>query len=111
MHAKLRAHYRAKNRQPLAVATGETVTLGIRDVDWPEFFLATDARGRNGWIHQSCLDGNVALRDFDARELDANAGDEVRLIELLGGWWWAENEIGERGWLPERVLAIESGMK
>ena len=49
------------------------------------------------------------LRDYDARELDANAGDSVRLIEFAGGWWWAENEIGETGWLPERDLHIEPG--
>ncbi len=111
MHATLRADYRAKYRNPLAVSAGENVTPGIRDVDWPEFIWATDPRGRSGWIHQSCLEGSVALRDYDACELDANAGDSVRLIELLGGWWWAENEIAERGWLPDRVLAIESGMK
>ncbi len=111
MHAKLSANYRAKYRNPVAVVSGESVILGIRDVDWPEFIWATDPRGRSGWIHQSCLEGNVLNRDYDARELDANAGDAVRLIELLGGWWWAENEIGERGWLPERVLAIEPGMQ
>jgi hypothetical protein len=111
MHATLKSNYRARHRNPIAVVTGESVILGIRDVDQPEFIWATDPRGRSGWVHQSCLQGDVVLRDYDARELDANAGDSVRLVELLGGWWWAENEIGERGWLPERALAIESGMK
>ena len=72
---------------------------------------ATDPRGRSGWVHQGYLDGDTVLRDYDARELDGNAGDSVRMIELAGGWWWVENEIAERGWLPERVLAIEPGMK
>jgi len=111
MHATLKASYRARHRNPIAVVTGETVILGIRDVDWPEFIWATDPRGRSGWVHQSALQENVATRDYDARELDANAGDSVRLVELLGGWWWAENEISERGWLPERVLTIEPGIK
>ena len=111
MYARLTANHRARYRNPIAVVAGEKVTLGIRDVDWPEFIWATDPRGRSGWIHQSFLTGDIVARDYDARDLDGNAGDPVRLIELAGGWWWAENEINERGWLPERALAIEPGMK
>jgi hypothetical protein len=111
MYARLSNNHHARYRNPLAVVAGEKVTLGIRDVDWPEFIWATDPRGRSGWIHQGFLDGDTVLRDYDAREIEGNTGDAVRLIELAGGWWWAENEIGERGWLPERVLTIEPGMK
>jgi hypothetical protein len=111
MQAKLRRDYRPRNRDPIAFKAGERVVLGIRDTDWPEFIQATDARGRSGWVHQDRLDGDLAVRDYDARELEANAGDVVRLIELAGGWWWAENEIGELGWLPERDLEIDPGIK
>ena len=111
MYARLSSNHHARYRNPLAVVAGEKVTLGIRDVDWPEFIWATDPRGRSGWIHLSLLKDDTVLRDYDARELEGNAGDSVRLIELIGGWWWAENEIGEKGWLPERVLSIEPGIK
>lgn len=111
MRAKLRKDYRPKYVRPIAVKEGEQVVLGQRDVDWPEFIWATDARGRTGWVHQSRLDGDQVLRDYDARELEANVGDEVRLIEQAGGWWWAENAIGEQGWLPDHVLSIEPGIK
>ncbi|MCX7033371.1 MAG: SH3 domain-containing protein [Arenimonas sp.] len=111
MYARLSSNHHARYRNPLAVAAGEKVTLGIRDVDWPEFIWATDSRGRSGWIHQSLLNGDVVSRDYDAREIEGNTGDSVRLIELLGGWWWAENEIGEKGWLPEHALSIEPGIK
>jgi hypothetical protein len=111
MHARLKRNYRTRYKTPIAVKAGETVELGVRDVDWPEFIWATDPRGRSGWVHQSFLDGNVAIRDYDAREFDANAGDSVRLAETAGGWWWAENEIGEFGWLPDRDLEIERGLK
>lgn len=110
MYARLTANHRPRYRTPIAISAGEKVTLGIRDVDWPEFIWATDARGRSGWVHQGCLKDDVAIRNYDARELEANTGDQVRLVELAGGWWWVENQIGEFGWLPERVLAIEPGM-
>ena len=52
-----------------------------------------------------------ALHDREGPELQANAGDPVRLMELSGGWWWAENIIGEKGWLPEHALSIDPGIK
>lgn len=111
MHARLSRNYRTRYRNPITFKEGERVTPGLRDVDWPEFIWATDARGRSGWVHQDRLQGDLAVRDYDARELEANTGDAVRLIEAAGGWWWAENEIGECGWLPDHVLAIEPGIK
>ncbi|WP_146908220.1 SH3 domain-containing protein [Arenimonas daejeonensis] len=111
MQARLTRDYRPRYRKPVAFTAGETLVLGVRDVDWPEFIWATDARGRSGWVHQGFLDGDRGIRDYDAREMEANAGDQVRLIESAGGWWWVENAIGECGWLPERDLAIEPGIK
>jgi hypothetical protein len=107
MRARLRRDYRPQHRDPIAFTAGERLVLGTRDTEWPEFLWATDPRGKSGWVHQDRLDGDLAVRDYDARELSANAGDIVRLLEAAGGWWWAENIIGETGWLPDRDLDIE----
>jgi hypothetical protein len=47
------------------------------------------------------------MHDYTARELDADAGQRVMLIDEAGGWWWCENEQGAQGWLPARDLEIE----
>ena len=111
--ARLVRDYRTQYHDPVRFARGESVAIGMRDSEWPEFVWATDAAGRSGWVHQRYLDGDRgkarATRDYTARELDANAGDEVRTLEEAGGWWWCENTSGAQGWLPARDLDIENG--
>lgn len=111
MHAVLLRDYRAAYADPVRFRRGDRVVLGERDSEWPEFIHGTDVSGRNGWIHESCVDPDhgiaTATRDYDARELDADRGETVRLIEQAGGWWWVENTRGASGWLPARDLMIE----
>jgi SH3-like domain-containing protein len=110
--ARLVRDYRTQYHDPVRFARGESVLVGVRDSEWPEFVWATDAGGRSGWVHQRYLDGDHgearATRDYTARELDATAGEEVHLIEEAGGWWWCENATGAQGWLPARDLQIGS---
>src|SRR5690606_13099600 len=111
--ARLVRDYRCQYADPVRFARGETVTVGARDSEWPEFLWATDAAGRSGWVHERWLDADHgtarATRDYSARELDARAGAEVRLIEQAGGWWWCENASGAQGWLPARDLEMPNG--
>ncbi len=44
------------------------------------------------------------LRDYDARELSAHAGDEFDLHEEVAGWAYATNGDGKTGWLPVHCL-------
>ena len=111
MHARVRHDHRPARRDAVSFRAGDRVERGPVDADWPGWFEVTDARGRRGRMPKGWFDGDVAARDFDGRELEANAGDSVRLIELSDGWWWAENQIGEKGWLPEHALVIEPGIK
>jgi SH3-like domain-containing protein len=108
VHARLRSGYRPQYPDPICFAAGESLVLGGRDTEWPQFVWATDARGRSGWVHESRLDGAVAVRDYDARELAADAGARVQLLEEAGGWWWSRDARGECGWLPARELDIET---
>lgn len=111
MVAVLLRDYRTQYADPVRFARGEPVQVGARDTEWPEFLWATDPAGRSGWVHQSYLGGErgtvTATRAYSARELDAVAGERVRLIEQAGGWWWVENEHGAQGWLPARDLSME----
>jgi hypothetical protein len=110
-HATLRKNHHPDRHEPVSFKAGEQVTLGRPDGDWPGYVAATDPRGRQGRVPLSYLDGAVARRDFDGTELEGNVGDPVRLLELCDGWWWAENAIGEKGWLPEHAILIEPGIK
>ncbi|MBL8297581.1 MAG: SH3 domain-containing protein [Rhodanobacteraceae bacterium] len=111
MWAVLLRDYHTQYPDPVCFVRGDAIVAGARDTEWPEFIWATDPAGRSGWVHQSYLSADrgsvLGLRDYSARELDASAGERVRLIEQAGGWWWAENERGVQGWLPARDLSME----
>lgn len=101
--------YRSTCPQALQVRAGEAVGLGARDEEWPAFAWVTRRDGRAGWMPHAWLrplgDGRAeALHDYDATELDVDAGTTVTLHRHHGGWYWAERADGARGWLPERHL-------
>ncbi len=100
--------YQAQFLDPIAFVQGEQVQLQQRDTQWPEFIWAIDIRGRSGWVHDSFIDvtafPTISVRDYDARELSVEVGDEVEIIESLGGWHWCQNKFGIRGWIPDAAI-------
>ena len=109
MRARLIGSHRSQYRTPLRFNAGQIVELGVRDEEWPAFAWVKTDEGRAGWAPVAWLrplDGGraEALRDYDARELDVERGDWVRLHHEHGGWWWSERADGAQGWLPAREL-------
>lgn len=100
--------HRVPDRPAIRVASGDAVTLGERDTDWPDFVWTTLAEGHGGWIPAKLFDREhgpaTALDAYDTQELDAEPGDILRLHREQAQWWWAENARGEYGWIPARVL-------
>ncbi len=108
--ARVIAAHRAPDRPAFRVAAGETVTLGGRDSDWPQFVWATLAQGLGGWLPTTLFDRQsgeaTVLQDYDTRELDTAVGEIVTLHYPQDHWWWAENAAGESGWIPARALQL-----
>lgn len=107
--ARVLATHRAPDRPAIKIARGEVVTLGARDVDWPQFVWATRADGLGGWVPAALFERDrgpsPALDDYDTLELDADIGSVVRLHREQAQWWWASDADGRTGWIPARVLA------
>lgn len=111
--ARVVAAHRAPDRTPIRVATGDRVTLGDRDTEWPEFVWTALASGLGGWVPSALFDrdrgeANV-LQDYDTRELDADPGELLALHSELAGWWWVTNADGASGWVPARSLEFIDG--
>ncbi len=90
MRARLLCQHRAAYANPVRFQAGQQVSVGVRDEEWPAFAWVTDDSGRAGWAPLAWLrplgDGRAeALRDYDARELDAQAGEDVLLHHEHGG--------------------------
>ena len=114
MRARLLGPHRSQYPDPVHFRRGEVVGLGARDEEWPAFAWVTCNEGRAGWAPVDWLqplDASRAraLRDYDARELDADDGDMVTLHHEHGGWWWSERADGALGWLPARNLELLDG--
>ncbi|MEO6171621.1 MAG: GNAT family N-acetyltransferase [Arenimonas sp.] len=101
--------YQAKHENPIRFESGELITLGGRDAEFPEFLWATDEKGREGWVHQSKFLGTsekkaVTTAPYNAIELNVRNGELVTAEEMLGDWSWCSNTEGTQGWLPNHVL-------
>jgi len=108
--ARVIVAHRAPDRPPIHIARGETVTLGDRDADWPQFAWATTAQGTGGWVPVALFDRDrdqaTALADYDTQELTAAVGEVLMLHHELAQWWWVENADGAQGWTPARSLEL-----
>jgi putative acetyltransferase len=110
-HARYRttSAYTAKYADPIRFESGEIITLGGRDTEYPEFLWATDANGRVGWVHQSkflVTSGKTAVTTaaYTAIELNVRVGELVSAQEALGDWSYCINAQGTEGWLPNHLL-------
>ncbi|HDS1579382.1 SH3 domain-containing protein [uncultured Stenotrophomonas sp.] len=111
MRARLLGAYRSQYPNPLRFRAGQIVEVGVRDEEWPAFAWVRTNDGRAGWAPVAWLqlldDGRAeALCDYDARELDVESGEMVKLHHEHGGWWWSERANGATGWLPARELEL-----
>lgn len=89
---------------PIVFERGETITRERPDPEQPGWWWCADKRGKSGWVHESFFEEDdfrfIALADYSALELSANAGEIVDAIDERGGWVWCVNAAGEQGWLP-----------
>lgn len=108
--ARVIAEHRSPDRPAIRVSAGDSVTLGERDSDWPQFVWATLAQGLGGWIPAALFDRDTgtatALGDYDTRELATRIGESITVHYEQEGWWWAENANGENGWIPARAIEL-----
>lgn len=112
MRARLTREHRSQYANPIAFAKGERVHVGAADTEWPAFAWMRTGDDNAGWGPLAYVDARegeaTGLRDYTARELDADAGDEVELLEEHGGWWWARRADGATGWLPASHLRLDA---
>jgi hypothetical protein len=111
MQARVVRDYRTQYANPIRFATGEIVSIGAHDTEWPAFVWTTIADGNAGWAPFDWLkplddDRAEALRDYSAQELDVDAGERITLHRELGGWWWCERRDGHCGYVPAEHLEI-----
>jgi SH3-like domain-containing protein len=103
--ARVRLEYKVQYQNPIQVMAGESVQVGRADEDDPGWLWCRAADGREGWMPVELLSRQasraIVLRDYSARELAVEPGDEVELEEVRHGWALVRNTRGELGWIPK----------
>ncbi len=103
------APWHVQYTDPIRGVTGDRLTLGRRDDEFPGWVWATAADGRAGWVPEVWLqvaeDSGMLLRDYTAAELALEPGDVVSGELAVSGWLWATAADGRVGWAPLHCLA------
>lgn len=98
------ADYQATYLDPLTIQSGEALTLGKTDPEWPGWIWCTNRDGQSGWVPESYLERHgqkgIARYDYTAAELSVQANEELILHQFESGWYWATNQDGQSGWVP-----------
>ncbi len=106
--------YQAVYPDLLVIKTGEELNVGENDTQWPAFVWCTNRAGKGGWVPDNYIDRQaegrgLARRDYSAAELSAAVGEEIILEQEEGGWFWATNQAGEKGWIPVEHVELDQG--
>ena len=95
---------------------GDRVRLEKFDPDWPGWGWGLTSTGAGAWLPLAIfvpesdpsfslpVDG-VIVESYESTELTARAGETVVIFRQMSGWYWAEDEMGRRGWIP--VICVE----
>lgn len=99
---------------PISFEEGDEVTIHHLDTDYPGWVKVSTKDGKAGWAPIEYLssvaeDGpSIALKEYSAKELDVEIGEQLKLIHELNDWVWVNKLDGESGWIP---LSITKPMK
>jgi hypothetical protein len=108
MRFKVIKAYAAQYPDPISGLAGQRLLHQRQDEEYPGWWWCQGPDGREGWVPETCLrfeSGQaVLLRNYDAHELSAGAGEELEVHEQVLGWARATNSEGRTGWLPANCL-------
>lgn len=104
--------YETIYKNPIKLKIGETVKIEKRESnpDWLGWVYCVDRRGIAGWVSEKYLSEEgqtaIAIKDYDATELTASAGEELKIYYEEFGWCWSRNKAGSKGWIPFKHLKL-----
>ncbi len=105
--------YRGHCSNPILFEVGDVVTVGKRGTRWPAFVRTITANGNAGWAPADWLRpmGNgfaMASHRFLAKEVNASAGEEGRVVRSYGGWSWIVLDSQAYGWIPDTHFEVSA---
>lgn len=116
MKAHVVKDYQSDYTAPWTMTEGERLLIGERDSEWDGWLWCTNAEGESRWVPESFLerrgDKCIALRDYEATELNVKVGEVVWMGVVESGWAWCimstnqTDQPSQQGWLPLACLDV-----
>jgi uncharacterized protein YgiM (DUF1202 family) len=116
--ARVVKEHTSDNLIPLIVKLGEVLEGEKRETEWEGWLWCKNSVGVFGWIPEAYLKAlpeermYVATRDYNAKELPVDIGQEVMILEEESSWAWVKTARGDEGWVPlenlEKVTKSDS---
>lgn len=112
--AKIISNYSTQYQNPIVLKKGDWVRLGQEELEekWKGWIWAENST-HGGWVPLQILrkdENNLTaevLEDYSAKELDAEEGEEVYVVQHLNGWVFVKHfTTGEEGWIPEENIRL-----
>jgi Variant SH3 domain len=103
------ADYEDKDSDPIHLAPGDEITVGLADRVWPGWVWAVDRDGNDGYVPEEILEPlgegkYAAMEAYDPTVLRIKRGDRIDSIRQIHGWHWCRNERGEEGWVAGYLI-------
>ena len=93
---------------PISFSTGEKVLIGIYDDEYSGWVRVVTSDNNEGWAPVQYLqikeNQGVAIRSYNAMELNTTTGEVVSVLHELNEWGWAKNASNIYGWVPLHTL-------
>jgi hypothetical protein len=96
---------------PIVIKKDSTAFISHCDLEYRGWVWIALASGKAGWAPQQIftpLSANevVCLEDYTAHELSVRSGEQITVMKSLNSWYWALNDSGESGWVPEECVSM-----
>ena len=95
-----------ENPIPLIMKMDEVLEGEKRETEWDGWLWCKNSAGVFGWIPEAYLKAlpeerkYVATKDYNARELSIDTGQEVMILDEESSWAWVRTSLGDEGWIP-----------
>jgi hypothetical protein len=95
--------------QELRVRKGDSLAVGHRNQQHPEFVWSASEDGHHGWVPEDYIEivgghDAVARRDYDSTHLTVVSGERLEVLEQVGDYLLCRNATGVKGWVPEACV-------
>lgn len=100
---------------PLILKKGDFILGQEKETKWKGWLWCRSDTEIYGWVPKSYLKKSQdkagvfkVLQDYNATELTAQAAEQLEIIFEESSWAWVRNKNGDKGWVPLKILSINS---